>query len=162
MDTGFFFALQPRWTGGDRLYKIFVTDSALCGARVAGQFYDADAAATQLLAPAGFLSLFLVPLVRTIVARRAQAEQLYDMLDPMGLPFLTTDKHNFRLFAHEVRRVELRTKPSWWVGGLPNGGTLKLEQINGSVRTFILVGEQDSMHVQQLIRKLVGDVTTIA
>jgi hypothetical protein len=65
------YALRPRWLGTDRFYKIFVTRSMLCGARVAGQFHNEESAATQLVAPAELFGPVMSWLAGRIVARRA-------------------------------------------------------------------------------------------
>jgi hypothetical protein len=45
----YFYGLQPRWFGPDRLFKVFTLSASICAARVAGQFWDDRSARLILL-----------------------------------------------------------------------------------------------------------------
>ena len=113
----------------------------LCGARVAGQVYDADVAAH-------------VPALGNPLAKRAELEDYYDTIDPTGDGFLTRDQHNFHIQARAIDSAHFATKSSWWTGGLPNLGRLKLRLRDGTQRKFILAGRQDRAKIQSAFRHL--------
>jgi hypothetical protein len=136
--SDFFYAIQPRWTLPDRFYKIFVARGLLCGARVAGQVYDAEVAA-------------LIPALGHLLAKRARLEDLYDSADVTGEGFLTRDSANFRLEASAIESAEFRARRSWWTGGLPNLGSLKLRLEDGTHRKFILAARQDLSRIKSLL-----------
>ena len=53
------------------------------------------------------------------------------------------DKHNFKLTSDEVVSAQLRSRRTWWTGGLPNSGTIKLKLRGGKSRKLILIGKQN-------------------
>ena len=155
-DFPHFYGLQPRWTGSDRLFKIFVADAALFGARVAGQIYDEHVAQTTLIEPAGLLGFALKPLVEKLLAKRQDAERRYETMDPRSPQFLKMDRANFRLDASSIRSAVLRRKKSRWTAS--NAGAVTLRLRNGTIKRFILIGNQDLSEVRGLIGQLVADV----
>lgn len=121
-----FYALYGRWTGGDWFYKIYVTKDSICGAVVAGQFSDAASANTQLVAPAGCLSLFMLPWANKAVQQRQMSEERYDQMDPESAEFLAADKRNFQFTGMLLKDVRFKTKRHWWTHTLPNTGTMEI------------------------------------
>src|SRR5262245_47070199 len=136
-----FYGLQPSWFSWDRLYKVFLTPSALCGAYIAGQVYDEDSGNRQLVMPAQGLGLLFIPWVRRMVRQRREREASYEGLDPLGPEFLEMDRRNFRLEAEEIQRVVLSDKRSlMWA---PDScGALVFHGWDGRKRKFILIGQQ--------------------
>jgi len=57
----FFYGLEPRWFGSDRLFKVFGLPDGICGAYLAGQVYDEESGHLQLVAPAGLLGPLPLP-----------------------------------------------------------------------------------------------------
>jgi len=152
---GSFYGLQPRWLGSDRLYHIFITSNAFCGAKVAGQFYDGQSAQNQL----SQLGVLAIPIIKWLLRKHEEKRNMYDNLDPMSSTFLEADKHNFRILKEEVRRILIYRKRSWWTASSPNSGTIKFQMLDGKTRDFILVGIQDVLQIEASVRNLVTDVT---
>ena len=138
-----------RWarrTMQDRFYRIYVSDKLLAGAYVAGQFYDERSARLQLQQAA----LFFGPFVRRCLIRRQEREAFYDSSDPFSPPFLEHDQRNFQIERMVVARTRLRRRRSLWTP--INAGVLELELLDGSIRRFILAGEQHADDVLELLR----------
>src|SRR5438552_2612753 len=93
-----FYAIQPRWLGADRLFKVFVSPLRLAFAYVAGQVYDQRSAAVQLQQ----LNLLLSPLVRRWLKRRDKREERYAAETVFAPGFLTLDERNFYVEKREV------------------------------------------------------------
>jgi hypothetical protein len=149
-----FYGLQPRWLGGDRLYHIFITSRAFCGAKVAGQFYDEQSAETQL----NQLGPLADPIIQQALCNLEEKIRIYDGIDPMSSAFLEADKTNFRILKEEVRRILINRKKSLWTASTPNSGTIKFVMRDGKTRKFILIGNQDVLQIKTFVRKLVADV----
>jgi len=148
----FFYGLQPRWTSGDRLYRVHVSSEMMAGASIAGQFYDEESAFHQLQ----HFSVFVLPLIRRGVARRWEREAFYDGIDPFGPALLEQDARNFQLRRSEVARTRFRKKRSLWTP--LNVGVVVLECLDGTTRRFILVGDQEPDAVLELIQVFDPDV----
>ena len=143
----FFQGLQPCWLSSDRLYRIYVSDKLLSGAYIAGQFYDERSAYLQLQQAA----IFFRPFIRRCLARRQEREALYDSSDPLSPQLFEQDSRNFQIDRSEVARTHLRRRRSLWTPF--NAGVLEVTLFDGSVRRFILVGEQQADEVLDLLRK---------
>lgn len=143
----FFYGLQPRWLSWDCLYRVYVCDTMLAGAYVAGQLYDEQSAAIQLQQ----IALFLRPLVRHRLAQRQQREALYDSVDPFGPSLLDHDQRNFQIPRSDVTRTRFRRNRSLWAGF--NVGTVQLELLDGKTLQFILVGNQQSDEVLRMMQE---------
>ncbi|HEY7543514.1 MAG TPA: hypothetical protein VID27_01455, partial [Blastocatellia bacterium] len=120
MKVDSFYALQPKWTGCDRLYKIYVTDQVISGARIAGQFFDMNFFGPLILSAAGILSLLIAPLIkkkaRTMDKTRDDLIAYYDAINPKGEGFLSVDRHNFQIPNQTIRRAVIKRKRSPWTG----------------------------------------------
>lgn len=149
-----FYGLQPRWLGGDRLYHIFITSRAFCGAKVAGQFYDEQSAETEL----NQLGTLAVPIIQQLLCNLEEKIRIYDAIDPMSSAFLEADKTNFRILKEEVRHILINRKRSWWTASTPNSGTIKFVMLDGKTRKFILIGIQDVLQIKASAKKLVAEV----
>jgi hypothetical protein len=143
----FFYGLQPRWLTGDRLYRVYVSDKALVGAYVAGQFHDEESAATQLQ-QAWILAR---PLVRRWLAQRRERERFYNSLDPFGPELLHHDSRNFRIDKTDVVRSRFRRNRSLWTPF--NVGSVEFELLDSTRRRFILVGDQEQELVLRLVQQ---------
>jgi hypothetical protein len=144
----YFYGLQPRWLGGDRLYQIFITSRAFCGAQVGGQFYD-EQSSRFLLKQLGILAIILdTPIINWVRHKREESKRIYDAIDPMSPSFLNENKNNFHIFREEVHRIVIDNGRSWWTGGAPNSGIIKFALVNGKSKKFILIGNQDLWQIE--------------
>lgn len=154
--TVIFYGLQPRWTGWDRLFKIYALPDAIAGAYIAGQVYDEASGRAQLIAPAGILGLFMVPWVRRMVRRRQEREASYASLDPGSDEFLAVDSRNFVIERADVEHVTIRRRRALWTWGATNSGTIEFALWGGVKRRFILIGEQDTDGVARALHDSFG------
>ncbi len=154
----FFYALQPKELTTDRFYKVFVTERAICGAWVAGQYYDRQSAQGQLVATTGLLGLLLSPLIKRWIRQRQEREQHYETIDPDGPDFLTADKRNFRLARLDIAGALIKPKPKMSMRPWAKGNRLEINMADGTKMQFILVGDQDAEHVRALLARIVPSV----
>lgn len=152
-----FYGLQPRWFSFDRLYKLYLTPSVLCGAWIAGQVYDEDSGSRQLVLPAGAFGALFIPMIKRKVQQRREREQQYDGIDPLGPEFLELDRRNFRMGAEEIQRVAISDQRSlMWA---PNScGAVEFHGWDGKKRKFILVGQQPIEPIREQLGRLVPNV----
>jgi hypothetical protein len=148
-----FYALQPRWLGPDRLFKVFVSPRRLAFAYVAGQVYDRRSA-LQLQQ----LNLLLFPLVRRWLRRRDEREQRYSADNVFGPGFLRSDERNFYVEQRAVSGVRIDWRRSLWAP--VNAGSVTIARRDASERRFILVGDQVPDDVLAALRMFWPDVET--
>lgn len=142
----FFYALQPRWLHGDRLYRLYVSPTAMAAAYVAGQIYDRRSAAAQLQQ----LYLVLGPLVGRWLAARERREAIYEGIDPWSADFLAADGRNFRIARSEVVHICVRRNRSLWT--VANLGSCQVKLVDGTTRRFIFVGDQEQERIHAMLR----------
>lgn len=161
-----FYVLEPRWTSGDRVYRIYVTDTAFCGARVAGQFFDMNFYAPQLLAAADIFAFLLAPFMKKKVekAERSRDELIafYDSVAPGSAEFLGAHEHNFCIPKQDVERILISRKKSRWMAGYPHTGSLVFKLRGGKSKRFIVLGDQDVLHIQFYLKRLVTNSEFVA
>jgi hypothetical protein len=154
----FFYALQPKELTADRFYKIFVTERAICGAWVAGQYYDEQSAQGQLMATGGLLGLLLSPFIKRWIRQRHEREQRYEAIDPDGPDFLTADRRNFRLARLDIAGVVIKPKAKISMHHWAAGNRLEINMADGTKMRFILVGDQEAEQVRALLARIVPSV----
>ena len=150
-NPSFFYALETRWMGPDRFFKIFAQPGLLCGARVAGQFYDRDSAYRQLVAPAQVFAPLMARLADRLVQTREQEERTIDGLPPESVEFLRRNAPNFQLPVNAVRQVTFEKKRSWWTAR--NHGRMDL-LLHSRRRIRFLLVEQPSEQVSAILQSL--------
>lgn len=131
-----FYALQTRWLGPDRLFKVFVSPQRLAFAYVAGQIYDRRSASMQLQQ----LNLLLFPLVRRWLKNREEREKRFSAENVFGSGFLRLDERNFCVERRDVSRVRINWRRS--LLATVNAGTVTITARDTPERRFILVGDQ--------------------
>lgn len=141
-----FYGLVPRWVSSDRLYKIYIIGDALYGASIAGQFYDAEIAATTL----SVLYFFMHRRIQRGIRRRRELERLYDRLVHTPTELLAQDARNFCAERTNLFAMTLRRRRSLWTPD--NRGSLHIELADGSKRRFLLVEKQDPARVAAMLQ----------
>ncbi|MBU0640534.1 MAG: hypothetical protein KKB50_16855 [Planctomycetes bacterium] len=162
----FFYALQPKTWTWDRFYKIFVTERAVCGAWIAGQFYDRESeesAGMMFTASLGPLGFLLGPLINRWVKRatsqRHEHEGRYETIDPDGPDFLTADKRNFRLPRLDIASVAIKPGGTLTrMHAMRKGARLEITEVRGTKRRFILVGDECGIRAREALGGLVSDL----
>lgn len=144
----FFFGLETHWFTRDRLYMVFVTREALCGAYVAGQVYDETVARLILQG----IYPFLRGWVRRVLEQRASREQQYKSIDPLSGEFLNKDRRNFCLLGQQILDVVVKRKRSLLVAY--SVGTVRLTLASGETKKLVLLAGQDPDRVAEMLRRL--------
>lgn len=145
---GFFYGLE-----GNKLYKVYVTEGALCGAKVASNIYD-EATARATTVHFGLLGLLLSrKIARDTLRKRAEKEALYDATEPGGPTFMTTDKANFSLGSAGITRIVVNEKKSGLKALLNGGAGVEVHTAEGKKRRFVLIGDQNPGYVKNLIAR---------
>ena len=138
-----FFALEPRWLGRDRFYKIYVTDQDIRGALIGRQVYDEESAHRQMIAPAQIFAPLMKLWADRIVRAVRLRETEYDSMVPFSDIFLRQDRLNFQIAKADILHAEVDRKKRLWTGRSKNAGTLRLRMGDHSEREWIIVGGQD-------------------
>jgi len=158
VQPAFFYALQPKELVADRFYKIFVTERAICGAWLAGQFYDHQSTRAQLMYLGGVIAFLLSPLTNRSIRQRYERERRYETISPDGPDFLPADKRNFRLVPMDVARAVIKRRSRMWTRYWAAGDVLEISTVDGARMRFILVGDLGSERVRELIARIVPNV----
>ena len=143
----YFYGMQPLWTWVDRLYRIYVSDRALAGAYIGGQVYDETTASLTFQQFTPLLSGW----IRKILDRRRERESLYDSINPFSTRFLDIDPLNFWIAREDVIRTRLKRTRTLWTP--INSGVVEIEMIDGRVRRFILIGDQEHDDILELMKR---------
>jgi hypothetical protein len=138
-----FFALEPRWLGRDRFYKIHVTDADLRGVLIGRQVYDEDSARRQMIAPAQIFAPLMKLWADRILKRVRQREMDYDAMVLSSGDFLKRDRLNFLICRRDILDVQVNRKKRLWTGCSKIAGTLRLRMHDHSQREWIIVRDQD-------------------
>ncbi|MGD8453373.1 MAG: hypothetical protein PVJ57_16295 [Phycisphaerae bacterium] len=149
-----FYALQPNTLTSDRLYRIFITRQAICGAWVAGQFHSRESAQQVLVVTLGLLSFLARPLVNRWLRKREEREQFYDALDPDGAEFLEADKRNFRLLPMDIDGVTITQKKKFSGHGV-RGPRLTITRSDGKALKLVVLPEHEPQIVHTALCRLI-------
>lgn len=170
MDEKSFRIAQPRWLGSNRLYKVYVHDSGLYGARIGGQFSDPRAMDSILyvivfvsfaavftglwdrgpavlgpsiiiLTPVLALYYLLKRWFRGRFESREKMEEEYDAMDLQSKEFLTRDRSNFVIGADEIKQVRIKTNSLWASVWQGANSHLEVELKDGPARKFVIIDE---------------------
>ena len=135
---------------------VFVTREAIFGAYIAGQMCDEASARRQLQSLYPFLRFW----VRRLLAKREERETHYLQLDPRSDGFLAADKRNFFVPNTQVMDITVSRGRSLMWGGV---GKLKVDDATGRSRKFVLISQQDTDAIAEMLRpffpgiKLIGE-----
>lgn len=140
---------------GGKLYKIYVTDGALCGAKVAGQIYDEQTARVVTM-QFGLLGMLLGGIyAKRAIKKREATEANYDAMEAGGPPFLTADKVNFSLGPAKISKIEINGKRKGVKNMLKSQAAMEVQLADGKKRRFMLVGDQNIEYIRNLVSKIV-------
>ncbi len=102
-----FLALEPRWIGGARLFKLYLRRGVLHAACVGGQ----SRGLLERVALWGELAFVF----RSTVRIDRQLEGSYDAIDLPSPALIARDGRNFRIASAEIERVILKPRRLWSV-----------------------------------------------
>lgn len=131
------YLLETSYLKSDNLYKIYVTEEGIYGARLAGQIYDEQSAYTQIL----FFSK--LSFIKRLIDNRYTTEKEYDDLISYQIgEFLSKDKRNFNIAIDSIESIENDSKRKLWTGSYVNSGVVKFMTKDKRERKFIVIGNQ--------------------
>ncbi len=148
MADNFFYGLEGR-----DLFKIYVDDVSLHGARIASNVYNAE------IARAGSIHFGLIGWIvstqtaKRVVKNRAEAEAKYDALPPGSPLFREGHKANFSLSSGEVQSAVVTPKAGGLKGAFSAGPTLELLVTGGKKRKFVLIENQNLAFIKNLLSR---------
>jgi hypothetical protein len=157
---GTFYGYEQKF-GVSRLYKIYITEGALCGAKVADNDYEASKAFSDKMPKLlfGGLNKSLVNEEYLATKHKAlQRENLLDTMDPGGPSFLGDDKSNFSLGPAQVSSATVNLTLGMMQKGSTRCGSLELVLTDGSRRRFFLIGTHDPQEVIGNLKRLLPNL----
>ncbi len=144
----FFYGLE-----GSNLFKIYVSDVALHGAKVGTNIYNEETSRAMTI-HFGLLGYFIGKQVaKKAVQKRADNEARYAALEPGSPPFREGDKANFSLSGSEVQSAVLTPKPTGFKGAFSGGPTLELQLAGGKKRKFLIIENQNLPFIKNLLAR---------
>lgn len=158
---GTFYGFEQKF-GVSRLYKLYVTEGALCGAKIADRDYDGILGRTQpstaallLSGLGGIAGNAVVRKTAEAVKRKAEEkERQLDATAPGSPSFLSDDKANFSLGTSQVSSAIINLKLGTMQHGPNRYGSLELALADGSKRRFFLVGQRVPQEVVEVIKQM--------
>lgn len=154
---GHFYGMES----GNKLYKIYVTEGAICGAKVAGNVYDAKSA-HMLTFHFGLLGMLLNKKVGAhYTKKRAEAEAKFDAMEAGGPIFLGADKANFSLGQAAMTRIEINPKRTGLKNMLKSEAGVDVHLSGGKKRRFVLIEEQNVEYIRNLLARVVPNATVV-
>jgi heat shock protein HtpX len=122
----------------NRIFRIFVTEHSLAGARVRGLM------SSPLLPPGdAWLDPDFYP--------NPSLEERYRGLDPESAEFLAADRANFRYDRSAIESVEFVARPKWGMGNVPSSGRIFLRVAGGGRRELLLLGRQPGPEIRDAL-----------
>lgn len=164
---GTFYALELGF-GISRFYKIYVTESALCGAKIADKDFSAmqSRATSPAMAIHGLGGLaggaIMNQVAKAGMRSMVEKEEKADALEPGSQTFLQLDKNNFSLGPSQLAGPRLSYRLGIFQKGQTRYGTLQFTSGEGKRRQFYLVGENRKDEITALIRRLLPGVEVVA
>lgn len=153
MADNFFYGLE-----GSNLFKIYVADMALNGARISSNVYNEQTARAGM-AHFGLLGWAIGSAMgKKAVRTRQESEAKYDALAPGSPPFREGHKANFSLAGSDVQMATITPKPTGFKGAFSAGPMLELVVAGGKKRKFILIENQNLGFVRNLLATVVLQV----
>ncbi len=144
----FFYGLE-----GSNLFKIYVSDVALHGAKVGTNVYNEQTARAMTM-HFGLIGYFIgKSMAKKAVQKRADNEAKYDAFEPGSPPFREGDKANFSLAGSDVQSAVLTPKPTGLKGAFSGGPMLELQLAGGKKRKFLLIENQNLPFIKNLIAR---------
>lgn len=154
--SGQFYARETRGVS-DNFYKVYVTEGALCGAKLAGAVYD-EASARMVTIHFGLLGFLMARWIgKRAVRGREQKEKQYDAMEPGSPTFMTADKANFSIGSSQIQGAKVFF-PKGFLAKANPGIILELALLDGKKRTFSVIGEPSPQHVRDIIARTVPNV----
>lgn len=126
----------------NRTYKVFVTDRALCGAKVRGLVASPVVPSNQMQDPAYW--------------GQSALARVYDRVDVTSPSFLKFDWSNFQIPWDSVVGVDFDPTEKWGMGSVPHTGKILMRMRGGKTREFILLGRQDGQLVRDRLRDAIA------
>ena len=146
-----FLAVEQRFWR-DRLYRVYVGENFIAGARVAGLVYDEM---SFLLTGAGAHWLtrgLLAGWKKRKFAERKAREAFYDGIDPAQQDLRAFDPQNFHYSANDIVRLGFRFNNSSEIASAT--GTIRLTTFDGPTRTLTAINYIEPAVVIKLLRSL--------
>lgn len=143
--------------GISRLYKIYITDSALCGAKLGIRDFDqgfADGGSPYRLADLTNGQFNLTGEVKKAVEKLKEA----DALEPGSPRFLEIDKVNFSFGPSQITGARLQFERSNFAATSNRYGTFEFIGPDGKRRRFFVLGEDRREELTQALQQLLPQV----
>ena len=148
MAQNFFYGLE-----GSNLFKIYVSDMALNGARVGSNVYN-EQSARAMTVHFGLLGFLMGRFIaKKAVKDRAAAEEKYQSLEPGSPPFREAHKANFSLAGSEIQSAVIKPKATGFKGAFSAGPMLELGVAGGKTRKFLIIEEQNLNSIKTLLAR---------
>jgi len=112
----------------NRTYKVFITDTMLCGAHVRGLVMSPPAVSSDQLDRDYWANTLL--------------GTLYELLDVTSPKFLSQDWANFQIRWSEIARIDFDASKKWGMGNVPYSGRIFIRLKSGRSKELILLGQQ--------------------
>lgn len=149
-NNAFYGLLRERFSG-DRLYKIYLTNEAIVGIKVGGQFHDKLSVRAQL-SPL-YLTVIGIPLVEVLASRVEHRRLQVEMEVKKDLAMAAARDDSLVLPLADLSVVELSSRRSWWTMGI-NSGTVTFKCQNLDPLALVLTGNQDRERIGAMLRRL--------
>lgn len=154
---GHFYGMES----GNKLYKVYVTESALCGAKIAGSVYDAKSA-HMVTFHFGLLGMLFNKVIGAKYAKkRLEAEAKFDAMETGGPIFLGADKANFSLGQSAIARIEINPRRTGLKNMLKSEPGVDVYLSDGKKRRFALIEEQNVEYIRNLLARVVPSTTLV-
>jgi hypothetical protein len=152
LQAPYFYAAEQRGWLRDRLFRVYVNERMVAGVYIAGQVRE-DPSFWEGFARRRFLVKWLIlPVVKRILARRAQREAFYDRVDPFEEGLANLDRRNFQIPGSEIVRIRFRHKHLRYVIG--SVAIVHLCAFDGTSRRLVVMGNVEPEGVVEGLRLL--------
>jgi hypothetical protein len=133
------------------LYKIYIINDILYGAKIAGEIFDEESSYLALGGGRGILWYLLSPWIKNVIKNRYIIEKEYDNSEFEVTSFFNKNKANFVLNISEIKKVKIYTRRLEIAPD--NRGTIVVEA-NKSMKFIAIGNKQNLRYIAEVFSKL--------
>lgn len=146
------------------LYKIYVKNNDIYGAKLAGEIFDKESTdvffytyfSDGLLGDfiEWFIKRFYPGWINNKIKKRYELEEHYDTSEFDITTFLNKDKTNFVFNKCDIKKVIILMKREWFHPIYTNEGTIVIKTNEGKPMKFVVIGKQRMRDVARIFSDL--------
>ena len=123
----------------NRTFKVYVSDTMICGARIHGIFANPFSTIPELNYQRYWIS--------------SPSVKKYENINPESREFMALDKNNFQVPIKNISRIDYAYGNIWSLGKIPHSGAISIFVNSGKSRKLVLLAQQNGAELKSAIER---------